>query len=82
MQLEVQGRVLPFWKPQINISKEPDYHGCCSALNICQAMLKKLYTRLKTNTQNCIGAGTSVVMIVEFHTAADQIQVLYPNKHP
>ena len=40
MYLEVQGRVLPFWKPLINISKEPDCHGCWSALNVCQAMLK------------------------------------------
>ena len=40
MPLEVQGCVLPFWKPPINISKEPDCHGCCNALNVCQAMLK------------------------------------------
>ena len=40
MYLEVQGCVLPFWKPLINIFKEPDCHGCWSALNICQAMLK------------------------------------------
>ena len=40
MQLEVQGGVLPFWKPPINISREPDCHGCCSALNVYQAMLK------------------------------------------
>ena len=40
MHLKAQGRVLPFWKPPINISKEPDCHGCCSALNVCQAMLK------------------------------------------
>ena len=37
---EVQGRVLPFWKPPINIFKEPDCHGCCCTLNLCQAMLK------------------------------------------
>ena len=37
---EVQGRVLPFWKPLINIFKELDCHGCFSALNISQAMLK------------------------------------------
>ena len=40
MPLDVQGRVLPFWKPPINIFEEPDCHGCCSALNVCQAMLK------------------------------------------
>ena len=40
MYLEVQGRVLPFWKPLINVSKEPDCYGCWSALNVCQAMLK------------------------------------------
>ena len=40
MPLEVQGRVLLFWKPPINIFKEPDCHGCCSTLNVCQAMLK------------------------------------------
>ena len=41
MQLdEVQGCILPFWKPPINISEEPDCHGCCSTLNVCQAMLK------------------------------------------
>ena len=47
--LEVQGRALPFWKPPINIFKEPDCHGCCSALNVCQVMLKNhilLYIRL------------------------------------
>ena len=61
MPLEVQGRVLPFWKPLINIFKELDCHGCCSALNISQAMLKivflqvSYYKRLKTNVQNCKG---------------------------
>ena len=59
MPLEVQGRVLPFWKPPINISKEPDCHGCCSTLNISQGMLKIVFflasycKRLKTNAQNC-----------------------------
>ena len=59
MPLEVQGPVLPFWKPLINISKEPDCHGCCSALNISQGMLKivfylvSYYKLLKTNAQNC-----------------------------
>ena len=43
MQIEVQGRALPFWKPPINIFKEPDCHGCCSALNVYQAMLKIVY---------------------------------------
>ena len=58
--LEVQGRVLPFWKPLINIFKEPDCHGCCSALNVSQAMLKivfllvSYYKRLKTNAKDCI----------------------------
>ena len=53
--LKVQGCVLPFWKPPINISKDPDCHGCCSTLNISQAMLKfvsllvSYYMRLKTN---------------------------------
>ena len=58
MYLEVQGRVLPFWKPLINISKEPDCHGCCSALNVCQAMLK-----------NCIHFSTlmhTTVLLLEF----------------
>ena len=32
MFLEVQGCTLPFWKPPINISMEPDLHGCCSAV--------------------------------------------------
>ena len=36
MQLEVQGRVLPFWKPLL--SKVPDCHGCCRALNVYQAI--------------------------------------------
>ena len=59
MHLEVQGRVLPFWKPPINILKEPDCHWCCSALNISQAMVKieiylvGYYKRLKTNAQDC-----------------------------
>ena len=53
MYLEVQGRVLPFWKPPINISMEPDCHGCCSALNVCQAMLK-----------NCIHFSTLMHMTV------------------
>ena len=59
MQLEVQGRVLPFWKPPINISKDPDCHGCCSALNISQVMLKivfllvSYYKLLNTNAQDC-----------------------------
>ena len=58
--LDVQGRVLPFWKPLINIFKEPECHGCCSTLNISQAMQKiafflvSYYKRLKTNAQNCI----------------------------
>ena len=55
MYLEVQGRVLPFWKPLINIFKEPDCHGCWSALNVCQAMLK-----------NCIHFSTLMHMTVSF----------------
>ena len=57
--LEVQGRVLPFWKPPINISKDPDCHGCCSALNISQVMLKivfllvSYYKLLNTNAHDC-----------------------------
>ena len=52
---EIQDCVLPFWKPPINISKKPYCHGCCSTLNISQAMLKfvsllvSYYMRLKTN---------------------------------
>ena len=38
--LEVQGCALPFRKPPIHIFKEPDCHGCCSALNVSQAILK------------------------------------------
>ena len=38
MSLEVQVHVLPFWKPLINISKDPDSHGCCSTLNVCQTI--------------------------------------------
>ena len=59
MSLEVQGRVLHFWKPHINIFKDPDCHGYCSALNISQAMLKIVfllviyYKLLKTNAQDC-----------------------------
>ena len=59
VSIEVQGRVLPFWKPLINIFKEPDCHGCCTTLNISQAMLKivfflvSYYNLLKTNAQNC-----------------------------
>ena len=39
MPIEVQGHVLPLWKPPINIFWDKDYHGCCSTLNICQAIL-------------------------------------------
>ena len=59
MPLEVQGRALPFWLPPINISEVPDCHGCYSALNISQAMLKIVFLlvsyhkRLKTNEQDC-----------------------------
>ena len=38
--LEVQGNVLSFWKPLINISWDLDCHGCCSTVTVCQAMLK------------------------------------------
>ena len=62
MQLEVQGRVLPFWKPQINISKDPDCHGCCSTLNVCQAMLK-----------NCIPL-SRLMQTTVFLTAASKIK--------
>ena len=59
MLLEVQGRILPFWKPLINIFKKPDCHGCFSALNISQVMLKivfllvSYYKLLNTNAQDC-----------------------------
>ena len=59
MPLEMQGCVLPFWIPLINISNESYCHGCCNTLNISQGMLKivfylvSYYKRLKTNAQNC-----------------------------
>ena len=59
MPLEVQGHVLPFWKPPINMSQDLDCHGGCSTVNVCQAMLKNrillisYYKRLKTNAQDC-----------------------------
>ena len=40
MPPEVQGHVLPFWKPPVNILWDLDCHWCCSTLNVCQAMLK------------------------------------------
>ena len=60
MPLEVQDSDLPFWKPPIKISKDPDCHGCCSALNISQVMLKivfllvSYYKLLNTNAQDCM----------------------------
>ena len=66
MPLEVQGRALPFWLPPTNISEVLDCHGCYSALNISQAMLKivfllvSYYKRLKTNAQDCI----SILLLV------------------
>ena len=38
--LLVQRHFLPFGKPLIYISSEPDCPGCYSTLTICQAMLK------------------------------------------
>ena len=40
MPLEVQGHVVPFWKPPINISLDLNSHECCSTLNVCQAVFK------------------------------------------
>ena len=40
MHLEEQGRALPFLKPPINISKDPDCHWCCGILDVYQAMQK------------------------------------------
>ena len=56
MQLEVQGHVLPFWKPPINISKEPDCHGSWvfQHSNHLPGHAEKQYTCLKTNAQDCI----------------------------
>ena len=40
MPIEVQGHVLPFWKPQINMSWDLDCQRYFSTLNLCQTMLK------------------------------------------
>ena len=38
--LEVQGHVVPFWKPPINVNLEPGYQGCCPTWNVDQGLLK------------------------------------------
>ena len=59
MPLEVQGQILPFWKPLINTFQDLDCHGCCSTLKGCQAMLKIVfylvcyYKHLISNEHHC-----------------------------
>ena len=40
MPLKVQDRVLPFWKPPINISLDLDCQGYSSSFSVKKAMLK------------------------------------------
>ena len=40
MPIEVQGHVLPFWKPPINISLDLDCQGYSSSFSVKKAMLK------------------------------------------
>ena len=40
MPLEVQGPVLPFWNPPVNISLDLDCQGCSSSFSVKKAMLK------------------------------------------
>ena len=40
MPLEVQGPVLPFWNPPVNISLDLDCQGCSSSFSVKNTMLE------------------------------------------
>ena len=57
--LEVQGHIVPFWKPPINVSLDPGCQGCCTLQMSTKACWKMMfyyigyYIRKITNANDC-----------------------------